>query len=227
MANKYKVIFFSVWILILALAPIAVLQNTPLSIAIKNQAALVNVLQRTIGLWAFTLLFFQIVLGSFMRRLTERFGGWIFSFHILEGILAYILIILHPTLFVLFRYMVGNGFDPFYVFIDFCLLCQRSYDLYYTLGRISFWLITISVFAGLFRTATPWLRVNWKKLHILNYLSFTLISLHSLGVGSDIGTFPFSWFHGPAMAIVACIIGYKIFTFAKPVIFSKRNIPKR
>ncbi|HET7098945.1 MAG TPA: hypothetical protein VFI61_01775 [Patescibacteria group bacterium] len=213
---KNKIIFYTLWLLLLSLGPIVVFKNTPsVDLIMKNPTVMFNVVQRIVGLSAFTLLFVQIILGSFMTKLATRFGGWIFSFHIFEGILIYGLIILHPTLFVIFNYFAGHGIDPFYVFTEVCVLCRNRFELFYTLGRVSFWLISISVFAGLFRTATPWLRVNWKKLHVINFLSFILISIHSIGVGTDIGTFPFSFFHGPAIAIISGIIVYKLYKYFK------------
>lgn len=213
--NKYKITFLIIWILLLSLAPITVFSNTSIPLIMKNPTVMLNMIQRIVGLLAFTLLFIQIILGAFMPRLVDKFGGWIFNFHVFQGILVYLLIFAHPAVFVVFNYFAHHNIDPFYVFTDICVLCSNKFELFYSLGRVSFWLITLSVFAGLFRTATPWLRVNWKKIHILNYLSFVLISLHSLFVGTDIGTFPFSFFHGPAMAIVAGVIIYKLFKFVK------------
>ncbi len=207
--------FGIVWLVLVSLGPIAVFQNTSIALMVKNPTVMMNVLQRIFGLLAFTMLFVQIILGAFMFRLTEKFGGWIFKFHIFQGILIYFLIILHPLSMVLFKYFAHKGIDPFYVFTDICVLCSNKFELFFTLGRISFWLFTLSVFAGLFRTATPWLRNNWKKVHVLNYLSFILIALHSLFVGTDIGTFPFSWFHGPATVIIVGILIYKFVMYVK------------
>ena len=212
---KNKIIFYIVWLGILSLIPITIFIDTPLSLVLKSSATIANTFQRLLGLTAFTLMFFQIVIGSFMNYWTEKFGGWIFNFHITEGIIAYILIILHPVSFVFFNYFAGVGFNPFFVFVDFCVLCSTRKDLYYTLGRISFWLLNISVWAGLLRTTTPFMRVNWRKFHILNYLIFMLIGLHSIGVGTDIGTPPFSFFHGPSLVIVSLIIIFKLFNYIK------------
>lgn len=216
--NKFKITFLIVWFLLLLLAPITVFENTSITSLTKSPPVFLNIIQRIIGLLAFTLLFVQIILGSFMSRLVDKLGGWVFSFHIFQGILIYILIILHPSIFVVFNYFVKGGIDPFYVFTDICLLCNNSKEFFYSLGRISFWLITVSVLAGLFRTATPWLRTNWKKLHVLNYVSFILIYLHSIGEGTDIGTPPFTFFHGPAMIIVSIIILSKLIKFVKSIL---------
>ncbi|KKQ91724.1 MAG: hypothetical protein UU16_C0014G0001 [Candidatus Woesebacteria bacterium GW2011_GWA2_40_7] len=212
---KNKIIFYIIWLGVLSLVPISLLANTPPVYVLRNSSTIANFVQRFLGLTAFTLLFFQIILGAFMEKWTNKLGGWIFRFHIIEGVIAYILIILHPISFMFFNYFLGRGLDPFYIFTGFCLLCPTRIDFFYTLGRVSFWLLNISVWAGLLRAATPYMRVNWRKFHILNYLVFVLIGIHSIGVGTDVGTPPFSFFHGPALITVGIIIIYKLFVFAK------------
>src|SRR5688572_23349879 len=163
--NKYKVIFYLIWLLIVSLGPIAILKNTPLSTLPGHPALIMNFLQRMVGLLAFSLLFIQIILGSFMEKWTQKFGGWIFNFLIIEGILIYCLVFAHPIFFMIYRYLIGLGLYPFYIFTSVCVLCHTKMDLYYSLGRVSFWLITTAVFVGLFRTANPFLRIHWKKFH--------------------------------------------------------------
>lgn len=207
--NKNKLIFYTLWILLLSLGPIAVLKNTPLALLPGYPSQILNVLQRAVGLVAFTLLFIQIILGSFMSYWTQKIGGWIFNFHVMEGILIYVLILLHPALYMGFRYLIGQGMDPFFIFTNVCVLCHTKLDLYYTFGRVAFWFITIAVFAGLYRTSTLFLRMHWKKFHILNYFAFLFVGYHSLMLGSDLGTAPFVYFHGPALVIISGILLYK------------------
>lgn len=208
--NKNKIIFYLIWLLLFSLAPLTIFLNTPLSVITKDYGSIANFTQRLFGLWAFTLMFVQIVLGSFMTRWTEKLGGWIFKFHVIEGISVYFLILVHGTAFVFYNYLLGQGFDPFFVFVDVCVLCGKATQHYYNFGRLAFWFITLAVTAGYFRTATPFLRVHWKKFHILNYVAFLLIGLHSLFLGSDLGKFPFSFFHRPALFIVLLIVTMKL-----------------
>lgn len=209
--NKSKIIFYLIWIVLLSLAPITILENTSFALITRNYGTMANAVQRLFGLWALTLMFVQIVLGSFMTKLTEKFGGWIFKFHVMQGILVYFLILVHGTAFVVFNYLIGHGFDPFFVFVDVCVLCGKAFDHYYNFGRVAFWLVTLAVAAGYFRTVTPFLRVHWKKFHILNFVAFLLIGIHSLFLGSDVGTFPFSLIHAPSLVIVIGIVVFKIY----------------
>lgn len=209
--NKNKITFYIIWLGLLSLAPITILNTSSLTLILSSYPGMVNAVQRLFGLWVFTLMFVQIILGSFMTKWTEKFGGWVFKFHIFEGILIYFLILAHTFSFVVFNYLVGHGFDPFYVYADVCLLCSNRFEWYYNFGRLAFWSVTIAVTAGYFRTISPFLRVHWKKFHRFNFAAFLLVGIHSLFVGSDIGTFPFSFIHAPALVIVTGISIYKLY----------------
>ena len=206
---KNKIIFYLIWLILFSLAPITIFLNTPLSAIILSPASMANTAQRLFGLWAFTLMFVQVILGSFMTKWTEKFGGWIFKFHVLEGIFLYLLILVHGFTFVFFRYFTKHGLDPFYVFVDVCVLCGKSFEFYYNFGRVGFWLVTIAVLTGLFRTATPFLRVHWRKFHVLNYAAFLLIGIHSFFLGGDISEFPFKFIYIPSLIIVMGILIFK------------------
>lgn len=203
-------LFFLVWFILIFLGPLTVIRNTPISLLMSNQLILINFLQRFAATLAFSMLFTQIVLGAFMDRWIERFGGWVFKFHVTQGAIIYTLILSHALLFVLFNYKAGGRFDPFYVFTDLCVLCSNKTEFFYNLGRIGFWLITLAVVAAKLRTQ-PWLRTHWRKLHILNYLAFIVIALHGRMVGSDTLTSPYSWVLIIYSLVVIGIIGYKFY----------------
>ena len=163
---------------------------------------IVVLLQRITGLIAFSLLTLQIYLSS-----SNKF----IKYHMLNGILAYTFIFLHPLLMIVFRYFLYQKIDPFYVFTDVCLLCEGSYEYYINFGRIAFYLVTIAViavkykqslasFAG--RNINDWLKVHWRKLHMLNYVAFYAISIHAYKLGSDSSTKLFTYFFWLAQAIV-------------------------
>ncbi|MBI3443285.1 hypothetical protein HY008_01310, partial [Candidatus Woesebacteria bacterium] len=140
----------------------------------------------------------------------ERLGPWIFNFHKAEGAVAYSLIVLHPFLFVLFNFKIKGVFDPFSVYTDLCVLCSNRLEFFYTFGRIAFWLTTIAVLAAILRTQ-PWLRVHWRKFHILNYVVFLLVAFHSWNLGSDTHSTPFVWFFWVALLGVTAFIFYRIY----------------
>ncbi len=200
MKNKYVFIFF--WILLLSIPIYTIFKNTNLQIVFTKPALQLNLIQRLSGLIVFTLLPIQITLGAFMTRLAEKFGSWIFWFHITQAILIYVLILVHPITFLFLRKLTGGPFDPFYIFTDYCLLCSTKFELYLTFGRLAFVCLTLGYLAGKFRTIVL-LRKHWKKFHYFNYLGFFLISFHAFKVGSDLRTRPFVYYFWAALVWVA------------------------
>jgi len=137
----------------------------------------INTIQRITGIIAFTLITLQIFLSS-NRKFTK--------FHMLNGILAYTFIFVHPIMMILYRYSYMGDFDPFYVYTDVCVLCNGEYEHFVNLGRIAFYLVTITVLTAKFRDKIhKWVGKNWRKLHILNYLVFYLVSVHAINIGTD------------------------------------------
>lgn len=208
--NQKKLLFFSLYFLSFAFVPLVVLGNTPFSTITKNSIILVNSLQRVFGLLAFMALFYQIILGAYLTKITEKLGSWVFDLHIIQGLIIYAGIVVHPALFLVFNYFAGRGLDPIYVFLQICLICKNNTEVYYTFGRVAFWLINLTVFAGFFRTLNPFLRLHWRKFHILNYFVFALVSIHAYYLGSDFIRQPFLSF-----VIISNLIILYIFVFKK------------
>ena len=185
--------------------PLTIVKSSSLALAFANKSVLMNLIQRILALCAFILLFWQIIIGAYINRFTKKLGGWVFKFHVIEGVAVYLLVLMHPIFFVLTNYFGGRGLDPFYVFTQVCVLCSGT-ELFYTLGRVSFWLISITVFAGLFRAA---------KFHIINYLVFLIIGIHGFLIGTDFRVMPFFAFAIFAYLVVICVVIQKL-----PALFS-------
>jgi predicted ferric reductase len=201
-----KFVFWVIFTILLLLIPITIIQSTLLALAFRSPVTISNFVQRVLGLTAFTLMFVQLLLGAFMFRLVEKFGGWVFKFHLFEGIIIYSLALLHPIALMFFNHYIGIGWDPYRVFINACFICQAPTEFYYTLGIVSFWLLTMTVLAADFRAATPWFRVNWRKLHVFNYVVFLLVGLHGFLLGTDFQVQPFYTFAIIAYAIVVGVV---------------------
>jgi cytochrome b561 len=201
-----KVIFLTGLLVIISLTFLTIIQVTPVTLAFSTPVLLANYIQRVLGLLIFSLFFIQIILGAFMDKISRKFGKWIFNFHVFEGILVYILAFLHPISYLLTVYFAGAGFDPYMVFVNACIICKSPNDYFLTLGRVSFWLLSISVSAALFRKATPWLKANWRKFHVLNYFIFLMVGLHGFLLGSDFRVQPFFTFAIVAYAIILGVI---------------------
>lgn len=196
-----KKLLILTWLLILLSGPIVILTKIPFFVVTKDVALLINLLQRITALIAFSALFTQIIIGSYISKLSKIFGSWIKKFHIFQGIVSYAFVLAHPLLFVIFNFKTRGTIDPFYVFTDFCLLCPRPFELYFSFGRIAFWLISLAILAAVIKSEAWW-RENWRKFHILNYFAFFLIAVHAWFSGTDIASTSFIYIYWFAIATV-------------------------
>lgn len=171
--------------------------------------AIANLILRFSGLILYVLLFIQLMVGAFMPILIKKLGKWIFKFHIFEGILIYLLALVHPISFVLSNYFYGSGFNPYVAFINVCLLCNSRLEYYYTIGRVSFWLLTLTVFAAALRKLNPWFVKNWNKFHLLNYLVFLAVGIHGYFLGTYFRVQPFYTFAIVSYALVLGVVLFK------------------
>lgn len=176
--KKRRVFCLSIVVFILALAPISVFQNLSIEEIKTNRILFLNFLQRVSGQWSFSLLFFQILLGSNMQYWAKILGALSYRLHIVFGIISYSLILFHPSLYYLIDYQT-LGTIPLTIPSNPVLL-----------GVFAFWMITFSVFSAYFRTKKI-LRRKWRWVHYLNYLAFVLVAVHAYFAGSDINTLPF------------------------------------
>lgn len=198
---KKKLLILS-WLLVLISGPIIILTKGPLSLVTGNIAQLVNYLQRITALIAFSAIFMQIIIGANLSKLSKVIGSWIYKFHTFQGITAYIFVLAHPLLFLFYNFKIRGSIDPFYVFTDACLLCPRPYELYWSFGRIAFWLISFAILTAVIRSESWW-KENWRKFHILNYFIFFLISIHAWFSGTDIVKTSFVYIFWLGVVVVA------------------------
>jgi len=202
-----KIIFILLWLSLLVLSVVSPIKDIKIVLASKNPALLINLLQRFFGLLAFTLLFIQIFLGSYMGKLKDIFGGWIFNFHLFNGAIFYTLVLAHPAMYMMYLYKIKGVLDPFYVYTDLCVLCKGNLEHFYNFGRIALWLITAGIIAVIFRGSGTFMKKNWRKFHILNYLAFFLVAIHLRKVGTDALAMPFSAFYWVSLLSVLLFAG--------------------
>ena len=217
-----RIIFLLIWLLLLLPGPITALRISPIASISSNQILLVNFYQRAVALVAFSMLFVQLILGAFMTRFTQKLGGWALKFHLLQGATIYSLVFLHPLLFVLMNFKAKGVIDPFYVFTEVCVLCSNRQEFWYTLGRLSFWLITLAVAAAKLRNQ-PWWRVHWRKFHVLNYFTFFLIATHAWFSGTDVWEPPFVYLYWISVAGVFLTVIYKLYPVIKGYLRAKSS----
>lgn len=214
--NKHQSILIVFYALLISVCIYTPWKNISSLIPEEKRTYLTNLtlFQRGFALMAFLMLSVQLFVGVFMDKLTQKFGGWIFKFHIWEGIIIYSLIVGHIMTYFLFLTLARGTFDPFYIFTDFCVLCETKDELFITLGRLSFWMITLAVLAAKFRALVE-LRKNWKYFHYLNYVVFVLTAIHAKFIGSDIMSPPYYYLYLISVGAGFSLILFKIALYIK------------
>lgn len=196
-----KAFFILLYILLLVIPGYTLLRNTSGFEGLIGQgtSSTTYTFLRLTGFYAFTLVFIQIMLGAFMNYWRSVFGPRVLNFHMTQGLVTYGLILAHPALFLL-NTSLGRVPNSLLLLVP---KFSDPYQVYLSFGKIGFIFLTIAVFAARFRQSA-FLENHWRKFHILNYIAFWLIFVHSFNLGSDTHTPPFSWLY-PVMAILVVI----------------------
>jgi len=196
--KKYLIYFF--WFAIVLSGPITILRNSN-SLTFSDPIALLNFFQRLFGMLAFSLLFMQIILGSFLDFWLRVLGAKAYRLHTQQGLFSYALILIHPIIFSLINLKIWG-------ILAFLASFLPGKDLFLNFGKMAFLFLTIGIAAAYFRTK-PFFRRNFIKFHYLNYLAFFFVRIHAGGLGSDVKIFPFSFVFNLAPIAVSIIILYK------------------
>lgn len=205
--TKNRLLGFTIYLLFLLSGPITVLANTPFSEVLENEIVLINFFQRSFGTIAYVMLFVQIFLGSKMWELLKFFGAKAFKYHVTHGLIAYAFILIHPFMQMAIDVNLRGPLAGLLTFLP-------GRDIFLNLGKLAFVLVTAGAAAGYLRTR-PFLRRNWRKLHILNYLAFIFVSIHAWNLGTDAKSFPFVITFFTGVLAVNLIIVHNLFLFAK------------
>lgn len=174
--NKLGQILLLLSLVFILLAPIFLLKS---QLNIRNATDVIFFLQRASGLYAFSLIFIAIIMGSAMNVVDRFFpADKVFSFHKIVGKTAFVLAILHPV-FLYSTYLPDKN-------LNYILPFQGGINLFYlSLGIIALILLTLTVSVALLRFR---IGLKWLYIHRLNYLIFWLIFFHGLNLGVDTQT---------------------------------------
>lgn len=135
-----------------------------------------------VGLYAFTLVWLQVMIGSNSRWLRSFFPN-IIRFHRIEGVFALLFALTHPTLLIF-----GYGLDAYLK--DAFVTPDRV--LFVWFGRVALFFIAITAGTALLRKVR-WLKTRWHAIHFLNYVIFVLVWAHSWNLGSDVQSTGLRW----------------------------------
>lgn len=149
-----------------------------------------------LGLYAFTLVFLQVLIGSSMDLVRRAFPR-VFAFHRAEGITALVFAALHPL-------MLFVGFGPSgYFRMEYV---ATSLKLYVWFGYVQLLLLIVTVLSALFMRR-PWFQRHWRTLHYANYVVFAAAWLHGWFLGTDVQSGPLRgfWFFAALVAAFALV----------------------
>ena len=147
------------------------------------------IMMRPAGQLAFTLVFFQIVLGTVGRPLSRWLGlRSLISLHRAVGITAFTLIWLHPLLFMWGGTLRAGDLTWRATFTPDPL--HNYYTLHLFFGAAALYVLTVGILGA-------WLGPRkapryWRRIHRLNYIALPIAWYHGYFIGSDtrIGPLP-------------------------------------
>lgn len=163
-----------------------------------------------IGLYAFTLVWSQIVLGAAMNFWRSIFKH-IETFHRAEGAFALLFALTHPTLIA-----VGYGLQVYFA---------RTYVapenlIYLYLGYFQLILMCCTVGTALLMK-TKWFKRKWHYIHYLNYIVFISVWVHSWFLGSDV-RFSNLWYLWISFAVTVVIA--TLYRIISEILMAKKRV---
>jgi hypothetical protein len=87
--KRRRILFFTLWLLLLITAPVSVFLNLPNVKIWGNDILMVNIFQRVVGLLVYVMLSVQIVIGSNIKYWVQIVGARAYKLHITQGIVAF------------------------------------------------------------------------------------------------------------------------------------------
>lgn len=127
---------------------------------------------RLLALLGFVLILFQYVLSLKSRWLEKGIGlDKLFGMHKKYGLIAFILIILHPSFIFLSERIQGHG---------------TPLNIVKMIGLFTFLVLTVGVSAAILSEKLHLKYETWKRIHRLGYAVFPLGFLHSFLFGSTL-----------------------------------------
>lgn len=200
-----KNLFLVIYILLLLIPGFTILKDARLDLIFANPPDVVYLFLRLAALYGITLMFVQLILGSYMQKFISIYGSKILRWHVSQGLITYGLVLAHPLLYTVYTAQVMQVFDPIRTFWP---NFSGLNEYYISFGRLGLYLLTIGVFFAYFRSHKLIIK-HWRKFHIANYVAFALILFHSWSIGSDTHTPPFVFLYPVFIVGLAAAIFYR------------------
>lgn len=199
----------SLYVLLLMMPPITLLVNfaeiAGLFSFLDTPRAVIRTIARGLALYGITLVFAQVTICAFMEPLAKVFGMGLRKFHMVEGVVAYSIILSHPILYAVYRGRTSGVFGGLSALLP---NFGAAYEGFVTVGVSAIVLLTVGVSAGILRRRSLLVRI-WRKIHWMNYAVFAFVIVHSLFVGSDVTVQPFISLYPVFIAGLVAAIYYR------------------
>lgn len=171
-----------------------------------DAATLSSLLFPLVGLYAFTLVWAQVVLGSGMW-LWRKVFSWIETLHRTQGVFALLFALTHPTMIA-----YGYGLE---------LYLSREYvapelKFYLYLGYFQLLVLCCTVATALLRK-TSFMKKWWRKIHLANYAVFVSVWVHGWFLGSDVQFSSLKYLWLMYAVTVAAAVGLRLYDRFRPV----------
>jgi len=157
---------------VLILCGIVALLVTGGIVALDSRSTPLDGVIRAGALLGYLGVFMAALSSNYMRELTRYFGRSFITVHHIVSVTALVALAVHA---VSVAWQMGSAaaFLPNF----------SSARLFFALGgRPAFWLLALTSLTALFRTA---IGKNWKIIHWLNYVAFTLGTIHAQMIGTS------------------------------------------
>lgn len=154
-----------------------------------NDPAIYLSIFKLFGLYAFVLLWAQIITGPFTKPLSRIYGpAKVLRWHKTQGIFTFLLSTLHPILFHIGMFFTTNNMFGFFTDLE-VYLNSPTFAWTAHFGPFAWMLMILTVATAILRDH-PLIFKHWRKIHMLNYVIFILAFVHSFNIGSDTQTEP-------------------------------------
>jgi hypothetical protein len=141
------------------------------------------ILFRLFGLYAFVLVWSQLMLGALKIPLQRLFGSRILKLHLFLGPFTLLFAFTHYMLFTIGNLLTGLG--PFEAISSYL----GPSVLYGYLGLTAFYLMVLTVISAMLRSR-PFVKIYWRKIHYTNYVIFLFAFVHSFFIGTEVQSQP-------------------------------------
>ncbi len=158
---------------------------------------------RIFGILSYVFLFLSIVLGE-LRLLSKNKAKFkLFRFHIPIAIFSVYLVFLHFIAAAFDNYKWGKSLS-FINYLGFSF--SDKWLIFLSFGTLAFYLILLVAFLSSKKSIRMLGFKKWKLTHYFSYLSFIMVQIHSVNLGTDVKSSSIAFFIKPLFGFMFLIV---------------------